>query len=548
MSVITPSSDLYLLHSPLEADMNHQLNFANATAQTNYFLGLTNKFLAEDFTYIRKDEMVKVEACMDDIITYNYMMYKNTAFGDKWIYAFITHMEFLSPNVTAVYFKTDTWQTWQFNIQIKKCFVEREHVSDDTVGAHTIPEGLDCGEYVCNGVVTHNVASPSSNTYICMQFSTPNIDTGGAYILPSSNTVYSGIPQGCCILGIPYTDDGVTTMRTIIGMYDGAGRSEAILSIFLVPQNCTAWTEGSMGGSSGTGMTFASKIYIPSKSTSSASGTISGFIAPVSLNGYTPKNGKMFCYPYNYLYVTNNNGGDVVYHYEDFVNNVPSFKWYATLEQGGCVYIAPNNSKKASTESTSVAWNEGLSCGKLPQLSWTSDYYLNWQALNASNIEVQTTLDAINWGASAIGSMGQGGSGALQGVTSLASSVANTMQQVKQAKMIPDQAKGNINSGDITYASGQICYKFRNMCVRSEVAAVIDGYFSMFGYKVNSVKVPNITGRTNWNYVKLHDANIIGNIPQPDMQDIKNMFHKGVTIWHNPTTFLDYSQNNNIIV
>ena len=35
MSVITPSSDLYLLHAPLEADMNHQMNFADATAQFN---------------------------------------------------------------------------------------------------------------------------------------------------------------------------------------------------------------------------------------------------------------------------------------------------------------------------------------------------------------------------------------------------------------------------------------------------------------------------------------------------------------------------------
>lgn len=547
MSVITPSSDLYLLHSPLEADMNHQLNFSNATAQYNYFHGLTGSFFADDFTYIRKDEMVKVEACMDDIITYNYMMYKNTAFGDKWIYAFITRMEFLSPNVTAVYFQTDPWQTYQFDITIKRCFVEREHVNSDTIGAHTIPEGLDCGEYLCNGEVTYNVASPSSNTYICMQFSTNKVDEAGTILLPSSDTIFSGIPQGCIIIGIPFTDDGVATMRTIIGLFDGAGRSEAILSIFLVPQNCTAWAEGAMGGSSGSGITFASKIYVPTKSTSSASGTITGFILPGSLNGYIPKNAKMFTYPYSYLYVTNNNGGDVIYHYEDFVNNVPAFNWYATLEQGGCVYIAPTNSKKASTSSTSVGWNEGLSCGKLPQLSWTSDYYLNWQALNAANIEVQTTLDAVNFGASAISSMGQGGAGALQSVTSLASNVANTMQQIKQAKMIPDQAKGNINAGDITYASGQIGYRFRNMCVRAEVAAVIDGYFSMFGYKVNSVKIPNINGRLNWNYVKLHDANIIGNIPQADMQAIKNMFHHGVTIWHNPTTFLDYSQTNNIV-
>lgn len=67
----------------------------------------------------------------------------------------------------------------------------------------------------------------------------------------------------------------------------------------------------------------------------------------------------------------------------------------------------------------------------------------------------------------------------------------------------------------------------------------------MYGYKVNEVKIPNITGRTNWNYVKTQECNILGDIPQEDMQTLKNIFNSGVTFWHNPSTFLDYSQNNN---
>ena len=69
----------------------------------------------------------------------------------------------------------------------------------------------------------------------------------------------------------------------------------------------------------------------------------------------------------------------------------------------------------------------------------------------------------------------------------------------------------------------------------------------MFGYRVNITKVPNIYGRTNWNYVKTIDVNIEGYIPQTDLQAIKDMFNKGVTFWHNPLTFLDYSQTNAIV-
>lgn len=85
------------------------------------------------------------------------------------------------------------------------------------------------------------------------------------------------------------------------------------------------------------------------------------------------------------------------------------------------------------------------------------------------------------------------------------------------------------------------------MSIKAEFAKIIDDYFSMFGYKTNEVKIPNLTGRQNWNYVKTIDCNILGNFPQEDLQEIKDMFNNGLTIWHNTSTFLDYSQNNNIV-
>lgn len=550
MSVITPSSDLYLLHAPLEADMNHQLNFSDAQAQFNYFSGLSNDYFADNFTYIRKDGRLTVEACMDDIITCNYLIYRNTAFGDKWFYAFITRMEFASPNSTHIYFKTDVWQTWQFDINIRKCFVEREHVNNDTIGLHTLPENLECGEYLCNSSLHVSIATPGDSSYICMQISSNRVNESGTILIPSATyPIYSGIPQGCYIIAFPYSANGMSSLRTLLGLFDANGRGDAVLAIFLVPKLCTSWTESSLQGSEGSSITLPSSIYIPEPAGSSKVDDLSTINLSTSLNGYTPKNNKLFTYPYNYLYLTNNNGGDVIYHYEDFFNNAPEFTIRATLEQGGGIYVVPKNSKKGHNETNHISWNEGLSCGKLPQLSWTSDYYLNWQATNATNLEIQTGIEAVQWGAGTITSMvGHGENpGVGTGLMSFASDIANTMQQVKQAKMIPDQAKGNLNSGDITYASGQTGYWFRNMCIRSEFAKIIDEYFSMFGYKVNETKVPNLTGRTNWNYVKLHDANILGNIPQADMQGIKSMFEKGVTIWHNPNTFMDYTQSNNIV-
>ena len=80
-----------------------------------------------------------------------------------------------------------------------------------------------------------------------------------------------------------------------------------------------------------------------------------------------------------------------------------------------------------------------------------------------------------------------------------------------------------------------------------EYAKIIDDYFSMFGYKINIVKVPNITGRRNWNNKKTIDCNFDGDIPQTDLNIIKTMFNNGVTLWHNPSTMYNYSNSYNIV-
>jgi hypothetical protein len=41
---------------------------------------------------------------------------------------------------------------------------------------------------------------------------------------------------------------------------------------------------------------------------------------PTTLNGWTPKNNKLKCFPYQYLIVSNNIGQNGIMHYEKFSN------------------------------------------------------------------------------------------------------------------------------------------------------------------------------------------------------------------------------------
>jgi len=45
-------------------------------------------------------------------------------------------------------------QTWLFDLDIKNCYVEREHVSNDTIGLHLIDENLNTGEYISDSATS----------------------------------------------------------------------------------------------------------------------------------------------------------------------------------------------------------------------------------------------------------------------------------------------------------------------------------------------------------------------------------------------------------
>lgn len=593
MAVIAPNSEIYLIKCPIELDNLNQLSFANATAQHNYFNGLP-KLSLTNATFQRKDGTIRWPGSMESILEYNYCMYRNKNHGNKWFYAFITNMEYISDNMTAITIATDVWQTWQFDITFKPSYIEREHTNNDGVGANTIPEGLDTGPYVCNSLTDMVFADPTTISYtgswatvkpdmmVCIQLTTLKLRDGGQFVMPS-NAKYSyvnSVPQGLHIIAVPLDREYLGNLWTMIGLYDTNGQADALVSMFVLPREITTWTQMTNTGSAQNIITFAPadsnapKLMQFWDSVAETYKTEITFTGPSTLNGYTPKNNKMKVWPYSFLTVSNNNGADVEFHYEDFRLGTPKFKILGSLEQGGAISCIPTNSyisKASDSSGGNDGWIEGVPGGKFPQVSWKSNYYLNWNAQNGKNIAIQTGLSAVGF---AVGA-GQGidaathahgvdtavergyfpweqkmnvnPGGLLANVVNFASSVANTQNAIRNAKATPDQARGNGATGTLAYSVAGGKYTVRNMCIKQEYAIAIDSYFSMFGYKTNRMKMPNITGRSNWNYVKTQGCNLVGDVPQGDLQQIKSMFNNGITIWHNPTTYLDYSQNNNII-
>lgn len=202
-----------------------------------------------------------------------------------------------------------------------------------------------------------------------------------------------------------------------------------------------------------------------------------------------------------------------------------------------------------------------------PTLSSRNDYFNSWLAQNSNQINLQMQQEAKNYLVSressklsgTLGTAGNIASGNLMGGFSsgfntsvnLVSQdinheyyVKNQLAQVEMQTMIPDTA--SLSSSNATLIGydlfeNNLFYVFN---IKAEFAKRIDKYFDMYGYLTNTLKIPNINNRPNWNYVKLTTSNIIGNIPEEDLISINSLFQRGITLWHNPTTFLDYSQNN----
>lgn len=552
MSAITPQTDVYLLKVPLEIDNENQLTFSNATAQFNYFNGLSGKLLLDNFTYQRKDGVIRVPYCIDDIIEYNYVMYRNEGFSNKWFYAYITGMEFLNPNTTAVSIKTDVFQTWQFDLTYKQTFVEREHVNDDTIGANTVPEDIETGEYVVNQVQDPLFPSDPTKTvdkievgfgswkcYIINSIYDPN---GG-----STKYLYTNV-NGVPIAGGIWVFETAAAMQNAIIKYSNDGRLDTITQVYMLPLYIFDYIND-LEAHQLTGTTGDEGLYYRYKGNTTSHDVTTTFTRPTKLDGYTPKNNKLYTTPFSFINVTNNVGTTNAYSYE-FFSNLSSikFKTKGAASVGGSAITLPLNYKGVAENIS-----EGVMLGKFPTLSWSGDSYTNWLTQNAVNIGTGIIGDIAGAALGAASGHYLAYSQASKAITQagagvgLFNNISNTIGQIYKHSIAPYTSQGNINGGDVLSGAGINSTYAYAMSIKYEYAKKADDFLSMFGYKVNSVKTPNVTGRTNWNYVKTVGCYIEADIPQEDLQEIKDLFDRGITFWHNPTTFRDYSQSNAIV-
>ncbi len=505
---------------------------------------------ADNYSFLRPTGSIMAGFTYAQCLQANYIAFQNPDYSNKWFFAWIDDVIYKGDKNTEITFTVDAWSTWFDKWQKKTCFINRQHTNNDTIGLHTIPENLDVGEVVQESI-TEDLAYGNDFGYWIAVASNWKIKDGssGAELLESDKgTQYAGITvYDNTVFGTQLFFFHITALSSFADLVllllrtNADGHIEDVQNIFILPDVAIDQTKL---------QSHTAKV-ISDENTFSFY-TMSYDMSPekfnteinkiTSFSDYTPKNNKCFVYPYNYLFVSNNQGSNNIYKYEDFSTEKCIFENQFSIAIGGSGRIVPKNYKGMATND-----DEALALGKYPTCAWSSDAFTNWLTQNSVNMAVSLGLTA---GAIA-GTIATGGATApaLAGaVMSVAGNIGNTIGQFYQASLLPNINGGQAN-GDVIWTCNRNMFSFRQMRVKTEYLKIIDDYFTRFGYAVKSLAMPNITGRAYWNYVEIGASEEIGygEVPAKYMDTINNACRRGVTVWHNHANVGNYSLNNSII-
>ena len=516
---IEPNTVIKILKDcPLDNSYDHTIFFTSASAQFSFFSEHT-KYTLDKQSYQRvKRGYMRVSIQAENLYDCNYLMFQNTSFGTKWFYAFIKSVEYVNNVTSEIEFEIDVMQTWFFDYTFKKSFVEREHATNDAIGANTVPERLELGDYVSDDFDgTAKLGELSIVVAATFQYFPESKE-----IRDMPGTMYGGVYSGLCYNAFPTTPTGAAGVTELIQEASSAGKDSGIVAIFMMPTNMLVDSYGS------------AKTYKITKSKNIN-----------SLGSYTPRNNKLYTYPYNFLYVTNIQGNSASYPYEYFSGSTCEFTLGGDCSPNPSCVLYPINYKGVAAN-----LDEKLSLSGWPQCAYNTDAFKAWLAQNGASLATSALstgmgADIAIAGALAMTNPVTAGVAIAGATVSMISKVASTLATVYEHSIMPRQAHGS--TGNTTMAALRILdFAFMHKHIKPEYAEIIDGYFDMYGYATNRVKIPNRNGRPHWNYVKVLGAVLVGSVPADDMKLITNIYEKGITFWNNGYEVGNYSLDNSL--
>lgn len=527
--------------------------FSSTAAKDTYFGGLTMIATAANCTYTRENRgYIRVQIPMATLIYAQYMRFRNASFENKWFYAFVKSVNYVNNETTEVQFEIDYLMTWMGAFTLGMCMVEREHTLYDRIGEHLMDEALSVGDYV---LAAAEQITPYAPYLLVSSSSSVVTDAGGTTKVEDADAcMYCGY----MLTGLRYHPFQINASDIEDAFNDWleeivkAMKADSIVSMRIVPQYCVP-----IASLDGSGQLLPQE----NQGTFTSQATIS------SIDGYTPRNNKLFSYPYIVYEVVNGEGSANEYRLELFSTPlVASFKYFGIAFDNVEVILYPFGYKNYGVN---PVFDEAMMMRQFPQAAFSIDQYKAWVAQMTSGggwiSEVGRAAETIGGAiggatrADAVGSIAGGAAAALSplnagaaiagGVTSLAAQALNLLSEKVKYQAAPNAVRGT-NNANIMSAMGQKRFNGYLKTIKQEYAIAIDRYFDMYGYKVATMKVPSMHNRPRWTFTKTQGCIVHGSLPADDAAAIENVFNRGCRFWDvgNPNntglTIGDYSGSN----
>lgn len=490
---VEPNTNIYLIKDvPFDNRYIHTMYFTDPLEQQNYFLQKYKHKLTKQTFQRVTNGVARIGIKANELYDCNYLMFQNTSFGSKWFYAFITSVEYINNIVSEIHFEIDVIQTWRMDCTFQECFIEREHVSDDTPGKHTIPENLEAGEYVTDTFQgTGKMADMCC--IVAATFDYKPDGEGGVTYEDAVGYIYNGIYSGVKLNRFK----DVASLKSFLSKAETIQKSDGIVSIFMMPEAFA----GSDGGT-------APKYQID----------IDRFTADF---GFTPNNNKLYCYPYNFLYVTNMEGDSAVYQYELFADKTKCrFTLTGDYSCSPTVVLYPNEYKGALANI-----DEKITMTGFPQCAYNIDSFKAWLTQQGPSAFINAAVSTVTTGAL----------NPVVGAVSLVRNIGNIVSQGVERAIQPPQSRGGTSSNALV-ALKEKDFAFMKKHIRKEYAMVIDQYFDVYGYATHRVGLPNIACRPHWNYIKTVGCTMYGGAPADDIAKMCRIHDNGITYWKTGAT------------
>lgn len=578
MAYVYPNGNLIILKDVyLTNDYENTIYFVSKAKQEEFFNNpLRVKYTLTNQQYQRKERgWLKVNLNQNQLLDCSYMMFKNNNYtlspteqlgtSSRWYYCFITDVEYINENNSLIKFEIDVMQTYFFDYVLEASFVEREHTTTDNLFEHIVSEDIDIGEDLNVQLYRRFDLNPCC---VAVIYTTDVSENAGGNIVidgPASprkiGDYYSGLGLTCFDLSSDNQYYGLDGFGDFLDKYVRGGYEDAIVNIYQYPQFM--------------GLTFGVSVQPPYSTVSWDLTDV--FDVFVNVDGYVPKNKKLFNYPYNFIKMTNNKGSDTVLKFEqwDTTSDIGKFEIAGVPFGEPTAMCYPLYYREMPKD-----YENGLVYKGFNQCGWTGDAYQVWLAQNRENIDLAFKLGAgallvggalFTGGALAAGGalpmltlpaaapvlIGAGnllgpaagnvmnmtpvgggsmdiGSRMIQGGTaSIAATALNAIRTKNKLEATPRPAHGHITNDVLNMQMGLCGFTCYHMTIRKEYAKIVDEYFSRYGYACHEVKVPNRNARQNWTYTKTIGCEIACSLPSSISSQIKSIYDKGITFWNN---------------